>query len=211
MYAPDSQSLFSYPGYVPIMGDFKAHDASWHFSTLDERAANRGVEIVNTLENWTSIVINQDPLIRKPSNCISSSPDFTITDFSRATYPSSSVWKDDFLNTLNLCLPVQLISEGYTGNSSQTKWKRLSVASQCQHHVSWWKSFPRSFTSSYKAEYLSWKKFKLHPWIYGKGALAFWSNRHLLRYSSLGSLVQCQGLLLSKLALFTCIPALLFG
>ena len=76
--APDFNSLFSYPWDILIMGDFKAHDASWYSFILDEKAANRGAQIINTLDNSMLMVINQDfPTRTASSSGPSSSPEQT--------------------------------------------------------------------------------------------------------------------------------------
>ena len=79
-YTPDFNSIFNYSGDILIMGDFNAHDHSWYSSTLDERAAARGADIVNTLDGTALVVINEDTPTRMPADGLTSSPDLTITN-----------------------------------------------------------------------------------------------------------------------------------
>ena len=131
------------------MGDFNAHYPSWYFFTLDERAANRGAEIIIAVDNYTLMVINHDSPARKPSRGPSSSPNLPITNShlginaswkpkphsTQTAYPSLSIWTDGFLDLPNLGLSVILISGKQTDNSSQTKRNRLSIPSQRQYHA----------------------------------------------------------------------------
>ena len=78
-YSPNLSPLLEQQDHnVVILGDFNAHNAAWYSATNDDRAAARGVAIVNALDPSPMVLLNGDHPTRVPTDGPPSSPDLTF-------------------------------------------------------------------------------------------------------------------------------------
>ena len=78
-YMPNLTHFFSCAEDILVVGDFNAHDARWHSSTHDHRAAERGAAICDALDAGSLTCINGDSPTRMPRNGPLTSPDLAFT------------------------------------------------------------------------------------------------------------------------------------